>query len=511
MATANDVINFGTGLNQLLGIKVAYHAGSPCTDGETVWLDNRPAEGLIGFQIQCGIAVHESAHVYFRSPQKLLGAPDKNSPIAEQTLGTINGGDSAWNWFAKECLNVALDIHDETRIEKAFPTLRDFLHASNQEVAGTLDYSKLPPWRAALVLGILKARVRKYSWLNRKCRYFLRNHPDPQGVIAIWRTCNSCREKTIPSIHKRTTKDWKLIIRHAKKLYDLIRPDVKQEDNPLPDPNENPDPDDSQTSPPDADPMWKARKDIAESLPKVTDPDSAPSPSTPGLAYTRFGTVTPDRQTYDQAKASLPHAVDILMEARNADAWDGWSSRGTKLDTKRWKNAYTDGRVFSRRGAAAGEELNLALILDRSVSMEDVLPYTLSLCQAFGEVFREAGAQVTTWLFGCHDNHTQWDSGPVRIEGSTYLNSCLTEAGEWLLRQSSGRKLALIFTDGELSDPACSQSTMINLIRHGVESIIIGYNKLETYWVPQGVRCMTCGTSAQGIGRMIAALVGPPK
>src|SRR5262245_23436241 len=107
---------FAAGLARKLNVQIVCAAGKPRTDGHTVYLP--PITQALDegeFRAMCGIALHEAAHVFF-------GTVDR--------MKTYAGRDS----LKAVCYNAVADVADETRMELVIqPAGGRLFRASNDQ------------------------------------------------------------------------------------------------------------------------------------------------------------------------------------------------------------------------------------------------------------------------------------------------------------------------------------------------------------------------------------------
>jgi hypothetical protein len=145
---------FAHGVAGLTGndVVVEVRGNRAFTDGRTVVL---PAGGTWAendFRALCGVACHEIAHVWYRSPDQLPALYRQYPPEAAAR--------------AQRAFNVVVDIADETRFERAMSRAQVLFAAHREQVlkeafaAKALSLNPPPsvPENLLLVVGILWAR-----------------------------------------------------------------------------------------------------------------------------------------------------------------------------------------------------------------------------------------------------------------------------------------------------------------------------------------------------------------
>jgi hypothetical protein len=501
MIGRREVLSYARGVAQMTGVDIHLHDGPPRTDGKRVWLDGSPCESERHFEGRCGTGNHEIAHVFFETPQNMKGWAQK---VAKKH-------DAEWATFAAfECLNVVMDIADETRMERVFPQMARAFRTQNLLAMAAIRDLKgdkvPPPWRRALLSGIVVARARKFT---REDEWVAGFHPDtlldhfknPTGadgfaeVLVLTKRCVQS-EKPIPVENKlRSRAMLTTLKKRAERLFEIVLPHIKKEQGPGPGQGPGGKPGDK---PGDSDPMRKHReKGVKEESDRV-------------LAGTSkadcYNGVRMDANMYAQATVHLAHAVDVLMETERSNKVDRRGEEGQSL-SRRWTSVFTDGKVFLNPQQGHGYELNLALALDKSGSMHHVMPKALGVCKALMDVMDGNGANVKCWTFGSHteEMYPEGLEGPMNLEGSTIGYDAIEGATEWLSRQETGRRMLLVITDGVWGYRSHAKRALAEAFAQGIELLFIGLRhtqqRLDVMW--PGVPSIACGNDADELTELL--------
>lgn len=498
----SEIVAFATGMAQHTGVTVDWRDGLPRTDGKTVWIDCSPCNGEGEYLLRTGHADHEIAHVWFESVDKTQG-------WAAEIAKAHNADQYAW--AAHECLNVTLDIHDETRMVCLLPNVAPAFNAGNAGAARRLYNSSgnQPLWRLRLLAGILRARLN-----DRYTRRLVRDYFGRRCSIAgnpVLQACMDSRERSAKGSH-RTAAQWARIRAHATTLFVNTLPYLKPEDQlpepkPMPSAGQPPGVAPSQTIP---GPGPAQSNDAAGRLRETgvaeqkglysPDPfDDQPYGQSGGASGGSCGahsTTATDMVFHQRCNSVLGSVMDEIMQTEDSMRMNHYRSTGASLG-RRWSNLLTTGNVFVTKDRAVNQELNLALLLDRSGSMSGRIAMCAAACASLAQCAESAGADVNVWMFSASTVRIPWPTllAGVEIEGPTRGAEALEQSVHWLLSKPTGRKLCVCVTDGEWGDRGCAVDAMLRGARCGVEFVWIGlgmtHGAISDGW-PPGLRTACC-------------------
>lgn len=506
MFGATEIVAFAKGMAQHTRVDIRVHSGQPSTDGNTVWLNTDPCLTKLEYEGKCGTSVHEIAHVWFDSVDVCKG-------WAKQIALKHNAD---WAKFAAhECINVALDIFDETRMEKLLPQTARVMRSSNLLAGGMMyqrkAWEKMPKWRWALLFGILNARLMKPGeryWLRtcwRRAMTWLRHQTRRMGFEEVTRTCVKCKESRVPSCVLRNKRQWTTIRARAERLFELILPHVQPGDGQTL----------STTKGVTGEPGTDVAKDIRDGAIQhehdVADQNGTGQQGGNGKGQYTTDTGEFDHAFYGHARQTLTKAVEVLMETQESMRLCRRDLTGDRLG-RRWINVFTDQKVFENPDRHEAQELSLALLLDRSSSMHVIMGEAAACCKALGDVVEQGGGTVDCWLFSHVSEHRplQKLSEGVKADGGTRGGDSVEAATKWLTGQRTGRKMIIAITDGEWFDlnEACHRVRRAGAL--GIEFVIIGLEMdpaaLQRDWL--GVPCVCCGADAGQLTETLIRTVG---
>ena len=531
-----EIVNFAQGMAQHTGVDIRVRQGEPATDGKTVWLDCTPCKDQTEYLVRTGDADHEIAHAWFGTVPALKG---RAAEIAKSF------GKPELEWLAHECLNVVVDIHDETRMEKLIPGVAEALRIGNL-MAGKRIYDSYSQkggtnWRDHLMIGIVASRCgsargsrKGIKWLkdftHRHVKH-LKVYPKVNGldVSRVYAICDSCREKSPPKQASRDKRAWNSIISKGYELFgmlkDLVKPEDKMPDNTKPGDGSAGAPV-GQTDQQQNDANKRVRENIATCIKNGTSPgygsDPFANPGDPTQGSGGGAAQPSQRQTnyiakpkagfYQQCMATMGRAMSVIMETSDSMRLTHYRDSGQALG-KKWVNLFTNGRVFKIKDQADGHELSMAILLDRSGSMDRIVGDCAAACAAIGNTARGFGAQVRAWLFGDTSKEVDVASmeNGVESEGRTAGCRALREATQWLQRQPSGRRLCAVVTDGQWSDGKSARGVLLDGANNGVEYVFIGLGMdrrvLLNQW-PLGVKGIGCAADAHQLANQLLEVVG---
>jgi hypothetical protein len=509
MFGATEIVAFAKGMAQHTRVDIRVHSGQPSTDGNTVWLNTDPCLTKLEYEGKCGTSVHEVAHVWFKSVQTCKGWAKQ---IAQK-----HGADWA-EFAAHECINVALDIFDETRMEKLLPQTARVMRSSNLLAGGRLYTQKawenMPKWRWALLFGILNARLMKPGeryWLRtcwRRCLTWLRHQTRRMGFEEVTRTCVKCKEAGKVSCVLRKSRQWARVRAQAERLFELILPHVQPSDDQTMSTTKG------VTGEPGTDPAKDVREEAIQHEHDIADQNGTGQNG--NGRHAGKGQETTDGSKFDpafygQARQTLTKAVEVLMETQESMRLCRRDLTGDRLG-RRWINVFTDQKVFENPDRHEAQELSLALLLDRSSSMCGIMGEAAACCKALGDVVEQGGGRVDCWLFSHVSEHRplQKLSEGVLASGGTQGGDSVKAATKWLTGERSGRKMIIAITDGEWFDLNVAQYQVRRAGALGIEFVIIGlgmhYPTLQASW--PGVPCVCCQADAGQLTETLIRTVG---
>ncbi|WP_413936947.1 hypothetical protein [Nitrospira sp. BLG_1] len=539
-----EIINFAKGMAQRTGVDIRVRKGKPKTDGKTVWLDCEPCKNETEYLIRTGDADHEIAHAWFESWQHLGDKP--------KTMAALLG-DIQMDWLMHECMNVVVDVHDESRMEKLIPGTQAALRTGNL-YAGAMVYEKLTEayrngtpaplgWRDLLMTGLANARLGNTSslktgktWLSgfdrRQLQYIKQSQyydGIPQTVVdKVIAILKSCSEKGAKNVARRAS-DWKRICDQAEELFKTIRPFVDQADK-LPEQPSNAGAKGSgdgggaegeakssgNKDQQNNDPGKRVRQK-SENAAKGNNVNKDPyDPSTCAgggvsspMQPQSQNKYRPKNGFYNQCLNEMSKTVEVLMETSEAMRLVHYRDSGQTLG-KKWVRLFTDQRVFVTKDRADGHELSMALLLDCSGSMSHILGDCSAACAAIGMAAKGFGAEVRSWVFGDYCKEVPIESlrDGVPGQGGTAGSGALKDANRWLDGQASGRKLVVIITDGSWSDSTEARGLVVNGARNGIEYSMIGLGGVSTHNWPTGIQSVSIKADAKELSRGLLSVVG---
>lgn len=504
----DEIINHITGFSKAVGINVKVHEGAPRTDGEQIWMDCRPCNTRREFQGRCGIVSHEAAHVLFETPKQcsmwaLLILEETSSP--------------SWLKFAAhECCNVIVDIADETRMEKFMPSCSDDIQISN-ELAATVvakSYKSYmgpciagrsgngppckpcqPPWRWAMILGILYHRL-----IGKKALYvhsergiwpaMLRNwkrgiptfqkgptpmaSPTAGDLTQVHVICGKAKMRTKFTTRARKPREWTKLYELSRDLFEIIKDHVQRNDCPQPQ-------EDGESGAGGSDLGMRLRKQGQEEQVKKGGGGKGTQVGgryggKPGGQNTsvQLNPRVFDQATYHSAKTAMRKRAETLMETETQQVCHP-SDEGEELNSD-WSQLWGEGRVFNSMDLKDDSKLSLAMLLDISGSMSGVIGKTQAVCKAFAEALAESGAEVRCWTFGLTAKEVDYRrlQEAIVLVGATRGALAVSCSTRWLEGVSSGRKIVMILTDGCWGDSCNTHGVMLRGGSHGIEYILIG-------------------------------------
>mgnify|MGYP001582627913 CR=1 FL=1 len=544
----SEAVAFARGALQLTGVMVGIdHSAQPCTDQKTISINCDPC-GVTEYHVRTGVTWHEIAHNVFRSVENCTGW---GKAIATQA--GIPWAESA----AHCCVNVALDLFDETSFERLYPSTKRSLELSNvygllsRIQNATLIEQSEPGWKTALCGGILGTRVTTKS-VNTKgqrvARYNLLSYMRQCGLdkwgnfptlLAICKRCKFSGANA--SNQHRTPAQWARIRALATDLFDAIKPALSPNNTP-PCPPPEPDkgqPDGSTGQQDDGQGQGQGNdvgaamrnKLVGKGQPKgqpqqgqgSNDGDSQSDSSgqsdsqSDGQSNGQGTGSTPNNgcgdyvplhlDLYGACCRTLSRAFDRIAETDEAMRGTRYLDRGATLG-KQWVNALTNGRVFAERDKGRDRSLSVALLLDRSSSMSPNIGEVGAACAAIAKSAMGIGANLRCWAFGSSTDEI--DPATLRqgvaLQGATLGDPALKAGLNWLATERNGRKVCLILTDGAWSygfsnDGPSRKQMIVQATKRGVEIVVVGIamQSRETLlrdW-PIGTRGFACRAEAR--------------
>jgi hypothetical protein len=196
---------FTAALTATLGIKVAFIAGKPSTNGTDIALPpiNNPIE-LAEFEAVCGTAIHEAAHVYFSTVPEMV---------------KYAGG----NRLRAACFNAVVDVADETRIEaviNAKKLLRRMNRHAERDILAADQLNKSDPVWAVLAVGILFNRNGRGN-VYAKVRKI---HPHYSLMVKAYKILQRCKHRDGSASGPARTRDqWNRLCKAADELVELLK------------------------------------------------------------------------------------------------------------------------------------------------------------------------------------------------------------------------------------------------------------------------------------------------
>jgi hypothetical protein len=129
-----------------------------------------------------------------------------------------------------------------------------------------------------------------------------------------------------------------------------------------------------------------------------------------------------------------------------------------------------DGRVFLRRTEARDARSAVAVCLDCSHSMHEILGEAAGNAWALATALKDARGNIACFQFG--DNPLRVPlhrMGQAQLLGTTRTDLVIAAACEWFKFQVEPRRVIAIFTDGGASDEAASAIELQRAKRLGVQ------------------------------------------
>ena len=431
------------------------------TDGHTIVL---PAEGiweLSQIRVQAGVSCHEIAHVWFQSNAQL--------PIAYQRRPGVNAA------RVRRACNVVLDVADETRFERAMPRGRDLFATAHAHVLKTgLDYGRFAvrpqprmPEEDLLVMAILWTRSEPRSSVRR----VLRSWRTVIGFRDVTTLLDRARERPRKSRFRpqRTAVEWKRVHGIIDKLIDVLESHYPQ--SALPTTTTIGTIATAQSVDIETD-VWAAGVARAmavlapavEATPALGIADRVEFEQALGTesgADEVLGQYLPSKErTFAFDQACYTRAYPIFKRSLREYPIGESISReeGLQIGSRlsRPGRAFVDGKCFQRRIRQVSADAAVAVLLDQSGSMADMLPTFLGAGAAFVDAIGGmSGMIAATWRFGTNvervNDGRSLRHGPTM--GGTATHLALRESVNWLLSRSEGRRTILLLTDGAPSEP----------------------------------------------------------
>jgi hypothetical protein len=443
---------FGLALASKLGVRVEFTTGQPRTDGSTVYLPAITAPlDSDEFAALCGIAIHEAAHVYFRSvPQHVRYASGSSLRAA--------------------CFNAVLDVADETRICHFVPNAKRLLYISNKEAEARIIANDSlnngdPVW-AILAAGILFVRLGACDLYKRS-----RRHPHHGAMLKAYRILKRCQNNRKMKRPHRTRPQWAKIRAAADELVQLLQQ--------FGDGSGSPDAFGPAGSDAGAAAAGRCQPGPNDQMAGHNDgfgylEDGDGSGGGAGSAAGSGGNGRPmDAGIYAMLRPALTGPVERLARHDDADGFsDGWAS-GPRVG-RNIEMAMIDGRCFVRRNEE-GEQLHIAVLLDASGSMAHRMPKVAAVAQAFADAVKGVAASVALATFSSRTQEEPHFHDTSRFEyGGTATDIGLAWA-ERALSGKSGRRVCIVITDGEPDSEARTVAACERLLAARVAVIGVAY------------------------------------
>lgn len=142
---AHEIINHGEGFCSFLPSepRPEWREGAPATDGVVVYCNCATCSSPGEYTARCGDNVHELAHYEFKTVQ-WSQKKVKGRTVAQRMADGI--GRPKLEWLAHECINVCVDIADETRIEMLMPGVGGQLRIGNLLASRRLNQMVAPEY-----------------------------------------------------------------------------------------------------------------------------------------------------------------------------------------------------------------------------------------------------------------------------------------------------------------------------------------------------------------------------
>lgn len=446
-------------------------------------------EGQYAYQCACGMIVSEAAHfklqtkeIFSRVPEALVNiyAPKHSFDV---------------RFAAEAVVNACLSIADEQRIEKLFPHFKEqLIMADALAVAASFqNYAKMPPMYRALLGMFTNGRllespgtdlVKPQPIIKSNALKIAKCTMDAgmTGYKLYTEMCQAAshlkneRLGVFRRIH-RTKKRNARIVEIMGEVFKAILPLVNEEDESYASSSAN-----DLISEMQEKGMSSARGG------KLPTPDGTKGDIDKGKQNKSPGGIEPgkfkgkvcenifDMNVYENAMGDFKKLVDVLMETKDSMKITTNRPIGAKINRRKLHRCMIDGSLFSIRNSTEGEDLNIAICVDSSGSMEGIFSTAMAVSKAIGDTLYYAGANVRVWTFDAYTNEVQLDemAQSRALGGSTYGKKAASNAMSWLKTARNGRRICAFITDGMLGDRMQTAQIVREGIMDGIETILIG-------------------------------------
>jgi hypothetical protein len=500
------VRTFAHGVAGLTGNDVAVEVRgcSAYTDGRTVVL---PAEGSWeagDFRALCGVACHEVAHVWFRSPDQLPPLLGRHPVSAGSRV--------------QRAFNVVADVADETWFARAMPRADALFAAAREHVlneafaAGVVTPTPPPtvPEEQLLAVGVLWARSPARSAVRLRLKAWLRKANGLCEVVSLLGKARESRGRATSRYKPARTS------RQLRKLTDLTGRLIELLDRLYPR-QAGQGPADESTAvqgPPgtgadangtggaggdtvtDAMTGWANAAMVAAAgralvaagrgtIPDSFDWEQAADQWCDGdILHRGVGSVSRGgfrQDCYEQVWPAFKRVSQDLATGPTVVREDGFLSGG---QLSRPHRAAIDGRCFRRSSWQEGPGASVAVIFDQSGSMANCLDVFLPVGAALADALRAVpNVEVAIWRFG---NRVERVNQTAHLRqaatmGGTATHLVIGEAAEWLESRPAQRRVVVLFTDGRPDKVEATHEAVIRLRRRGSSLLVgaIGLSELE--------------------------------
>lgn len=186
------------------------------------------------------------------------------------------------------------------------------------------------------------------------------------------------------------------------------------------------------------------------------------------------------KEAYDKAKQFFSKTIELMLETQYANRMVRPEFQGSKLKSRQLAHCFTDGKVFARRDEAPGELLNVAVLLDRSGSIQQSFPGMSGMAKGLLEVVEQYGGESRLWMFGSTTSammtsdrlpvNSKWD-----MEGTTQPFGSLSASTKWL-KTRQGRRICVIITDGMWDDQNICYHHILKARAHNIEYLLVTFH-----------------------------------
>jgi hypothetical protein len=387
-----------------------------------------------------------------------------------------------------------LDITDETRFENAFPAARELFELADEDDTRKWfvdlpaqrpdDLLQLGERRFLVVAYMLSRRSKPSAEIRRRLRVWRRHLPDLDEACRILAKARTRRwnGRFRPA---RTARQWKRLHGLVEQLIAVVERvfgSAPSQERPTP-------------------PRGLAPRELVEAIAKLAQtaqgvPAEASQP--PRLPATCLltdwedvlsaaGDGPPQARVGGRQKSTSSRFRDRILPTEGSIRFPDESfsclraafrksvrylrrgpslvrefdfARGSHLG--RLERVATDGRCFSRIRFEEGDgETSVAVLLDTSSSMEDVLDAYAAAAAALCHALDEAGFGCAAWTFDSAARRVEITSlRHVGASGLTATAEAMCEARQWLESRTDQRQAMMILTDGQPTDPEAAREEM---------------------------------------------------